>query len=325
MRKWQVTDRGEPIDVMAQTSGDLGPIGPGELRIRVAACGIGLPDVLMCRGTYPLSPPQPFTPGQEFAGTVVEVGPGVATPIGMRLMGVAAFMVGRGSFAQECTTYEPMSFPHPASMDDATAACFTIAYHTAYLALVRRAKLVTGETVLVHGGAGGTGAAAIQIARAFGATVIATASGAQKTALCHDWGAHHVVDITAQDFVSKVDRLTAGRGADIVFDPVGGDTFERSVDCIACEGRLLPIGFASGRWGGISPEILAFKNISIVGALGGGFERDIMLAMHAHLTALHAAGKLPSLIDSTIGFGDIAAGVQRVADRQVRGRLVAII
>jgi NADPH2:quinone reductase len=324
MRLWQVGGQGEPREVMRQAEGALGPIRPGELRIRVAASGIGLPDVLMCRGTYPLTPTLPFTPGQEFVGTVIETGAGVATPVGTRLMGVAAFTIGRGSFADECITYEAMTYPVGAAMDDPTAACFTIAYHTAYLALVRRAKLCTGETVLVHGGAGGTGMAAIQLAHALGATVIATAGSAEKAEICRAMGADFAVVSTAQDFVSFVDKTTGGSGADIVFDPVGGTFFERSVDCIAREGRLLPIGFASGRWGVVGVETLAFRNISIVGALGGGFERDEMLAVHETLLALHAAGRIAVRIDRQIDFSEIADGVQRVADRLVHGRVVAV-
>jgi NADPH2:quinone reductase len=324
MRMWRVTGKGEPSEVMREIEGEMEPIGPGELRIKIAASGLGLPDVLMCRGSYPLVPPLPFTPGQEFCGTVIETGPGVSTPVGTRLMGVAAFMLGRGAFADECKTYEMMTFPVPPGMDDATAATFTIAYHTGYLALARRAKLLEGETLLVHGGAGGTGFAAIQLGKALGARVIATAGGLEKTALCSDLGADLAIDHTAEDFVAAVKAATQGRGVDVVYDPVGGEMFERSVDCLALEGRLLPIGFACGRWGIVSPETLALKNISIVGALGGGFEREIMLAMHEHLTELFAAGTIRVLIDRRIGFSQIGEGVQIVADRKVRGRIVAI-
>ena len=325
VRRWQVEGQGEPIGVLRLGEGALGALRPGELRIRVAASGIGLPDVLMCRGTYPLAPSLPFTPGQEFVGTVIETGPGVATEVGTRLMGVAAFMIGHGSFADECITYEAMTFPVGPALDDASAACFTIGYHTAYLALVRRAKLCAGETVLVHGGAGGTGTAAIQLAHALGATVIATAGGAEKAEFCREMGANVVVDTSARDFVSVVEKHTGGRGADIVFDPVGGAVFERSVDCIAREGRLLPIGFACGRWGVVGVETLAFRNISIVGALSGGFERTEMLAVHETLLALHESGKIAVVIDQRIGFAEIAAGAQRVADRLVRGRIAAML
>jgi len=266
----------------------------------------------------------PFTPGQEFCGTVIAAGPGTEIAVGTRVMGVAAFMIGHGSFADICVTYEPMIYPAPPSMDDATAACFTIAYHTAYLALVRRAQFKEGEFVLVHGGAGGTGMAAIQLARALGARVIATASGPEKAAFCAGLGAELAIDLSARDFVSAVDKHTGGQGADIVFDPVGGTIFEKSVDCTAREGRLLPIGFAAGRWGVVGHDVLAMRNISIVGALGGGFEPEVMAAVHNTLVSLHAAGKITVPIDEKIAFTEIATGVQHVADRKVCGRLVAL-
>ena len=181
MRAWQVNGQGEPSEVMREVQIDLAAAGPGELIIKVAASALALPDVLLCRGVYPLTPPLPFTPGLEFVGTLTQAGPGVSTPIGTRLMGVAAFTMGTGAFADQCKTYEPMVYPVARGMDDADAAGFTIAYHTAYVGLVRRAKLQAGETVLVHGGAGGTGFAAIQLAKALGARVIATAGGPPKS------------------------------------------------------------------------------------------------------------------------------------------------
>ncbi|HLG88016.1 MAG TPA: NADPH:quinone oxidoreductase family protein [Alphaproteobacteria bacterium] len=324
MRAWRTIAVGEPRDVMQQTETELEPIGPGELRIRVAAAGLGFPDVLMCRGTYPLTPPLPFTSGQEFVGTVAEAGPGVTAPVGARLMGVSSFMAGRGSFAEECKTYEMMTFPAPATIPDADAASFTIAYHTGYIALARRAKLAEGETLLVHGGAGGTGFAAIQLGKALGAKVIATAGGADKAAFCRDLGADLVVDNSREDFVAAVNAETGGRGADVVFDPVGGELFERSVNCVALEGRLLPIGFACGRWGVVSPETLALKNIAMVGALGGGFDRAYMLSVHQKLMELYAKGAIRPVIDRRIGFSEIRDGVQALADRKVRGRAVAV-
>lgn len=324
MRAWRVTGQGEPKDVMQLAEVDLGPAGPGELVVKVAASGLALPDVLLCRGTYPLRPPPPFTPGLEFVGAVTEAGPGAETPIGTRIMGVAAFTMGAGSCADFCKTYDMMTFPAEPSMSDTEAAAFTIAYHTAYCALVRRAKAAEGETLLVHGGAGGTGFAAIQLGKALGMTVIATAGGADKVAVCRDLGADRAIDHTSEDWVAIANQETGGRGVDIVFDPVGGEMYEKSVGCIASEGRLLPIGFACGRWGVVSPETLALKNISAVGALGGGFPRDFMLGMHQHLLELYRAGKIRVMIDHTIGFDQIRDGVQWVADRKVKGRVVAL-
>jgi NADPH2:quinone reductase len=324
MRAWRVTGQGEPIEVMERAESELGEPGPGELVVKVAASALALPDVLMCRGVYPLTPPLPFTPGLECVGTVTAAGPGAMTPVGTRVMGVAAFTMGTGSFADYCKTYDMMIFPAEPTMDDGEAAAFTIAYHTAYCALVRRAKVVEGETLLVHGGAGGTGFAAIQLGKALGLTVLATAGGLEKVAQCRDLGADRAIDHTSEDWVAAVNAESGGRGVDVVFDPVGGEMYERSVDCMASEGRLLPIGFACGRWGVVSPQTLALKNISAVGALGGGFPRDFMLAMHQHLLELYREGKIRVLIDRRIGFEEIAEGVQFVADRKVKGRVVAL-
>lgn len=324
MKAWQVTGQGEPSQVIRQVDAELSAIGPGELHVQVAASAIGFPDVLMCRGTYPLTPPLPFTPGQEFVGTVIAAGPGTTLPVGTRVMGVAAFMMGQGAFAQQCKTYESMIFPVESAIDDADAAAFTIAYHTAYIGLVRRARLQAGETVLVHGGAGGTGFAAIQLAKALGARVIATAGGADKVATCRELGADVAIDYSSTDFSAEVNKATSGRGVDVVFDPVGGETFENSINCLAHEGRLLPIGFACGRWGEISPALLAFKNASIVGVIAGGFEREYMVSMHRELLDLHAHGKIRVAIDRRIGFDGIGAGLQALAERKVRGRVVAI-
>jgi NADPH:quinone reductase len=324
MRAWQVKAQGEPADVIEEVDVGLSPPGPHELQVRVIASTLALPDVLLCRGLYRLLPPVPFTPGLEFVGTVVAVGSDVTTPIGAKVMGVSSFFMGNGAFADECKAYEAAVFPVPAGMSDVDAAGFTIAYHTAYFGLVRRAKLQAGETVLVHGAAGGTGFAAIMLAKALGARVIATAGGAERAAACLELGADVAIDHTAVDFVDAVNRATNGRGADIVFDPVGGETFERSADCTAPEGRLLPIGFASGRWGTLESSVLTRKNISIVGVMPAGFAREEMLSMHDALSELYNKGAIKMLIDRTIGFADIRNSLQDIADRKTRGRIVAI-
>lgn len=324
MRAWQVTGKGEPRDVMSVATRELEPAGPGEMKIRVRGAALAFPDVLMCRALYPLTPPVPFTPGQEFVGEVTAVGEGVTTPVGAKIMGVTAFMIGCGSFAEECKTQEHMTFPVGAGMSDAEAAVFTIQYHTAYISLKRRAKLAAGETLLVHGAAGGTGAAAMQIGKALGARVIATAGGAQKVAACRDMGADLAIDYAKDDFVAAVNDATGGRGADVVFDPVGGEIFEKSMHCLALEGRILPIGFACGRWGAVRPEQLVFKNASVVGAMPGMFPRDQMLAMHDEVLKLYAKGTIKVFLDKTIGFDGIRDGVQDLADRKVLGRIAAV-
>jgi NADPH:quinone reductase len=324
MRAWQVSGQGEPRDVMRIASAELpSPLGKGELTIRVHGAALGFPDVLMCRGIYPLTPALPFTPGQEFFGEVIATGAGTTVPVGTRVMGITAFMLGHGSFAEECRTQESMTFRVPEGLSAEKAAGFTIQFHTAYIGLKRRAKLAAGETLLVTGAAGGTGAAAIQMGKALGARVIAAAGGPDKAAACRAMGADLAIDYLAEDFADAVNAATDSRGADVVFDPVGGETFEKSLDCLAMEGRILPIGFASGKWGKVSPELFAFKNASLVGAIAGMFPRQDMLAMHEEILTLHAAGKLELFLDRVIAFDAIGEGLQDLADRKVRGRVVA--
>jgi NADPH:quinone reductase len=324
MRAWRVSGRGEPRDVMRIASAELPtPLGKGELTIRVRGAALGFPDVLMCRGIYPLTPALPFTPGQEFFGEVIAAGADTTTPVGARVMGISAFMLGHGSFAEECRTQESMTFRVPEGMSAEKAAGFTIQFHTAYIGLKRRAKLAAGETLLVTGAAGGTGAAAIQMGKALGARVIAAAGGPDKAAACRAMGADLAIDYLAEDLAAAVNAATDSRGADVVFDPVGGETFEKSLDCLAREGRILPIGFASGKWGRVSPELFAFKNASLVGAIAGMFPRQDMLAMHDEILVLHAAGKLELFLDRVIAFDAIGEGLQDLADRKVRGRVVA--
>jgi NADPH2:quinone reductase len=324
MRAWCVERPGEPREVLELKTVAAPEPAAGELIVRVAASALALPDVMLCRGVYPLAPPRPFTPGLEYVGVVTRAGEGTTIPVGARVMGVSAFLTGRGAFAEECKAFERAAYPVAEGMSDAEAAVFTIAYHTAYVGLVRRARLQPGETVLVHGGAGGVGFAAIQLAKALGGRVIATAGGAEKAATCRAQGADVAIDHQAQDWVQAVNAATDGRGADIVYDPVGGETFERSVECLATEGRLLPIGFASGRRGEVSSEILNRKNASLVGVLGGGFPRDQMLAMQEALVKLYRKGAIKVLVDHAIGFSEIPDGLQALVERKVRGRIVAI-
>ena len=179
MRAWQVVGAGEPRAALALGEVALGPPPPGMLRVRVEACGLGLPDVFMCRGSYALTPKTPFTPGQELAGVVLEAGQGARARVGARVMAVSAFFLGHGGFAEEAWALDDFCFPVPGDMPVDEAAAFLIPYHTAWVGLVRRGALRAGETLLVIGGAGGTGSAAIQLGRAIGARVIATARGAR--------------------------------------------------------------------------------------------------------------------------------------------------
>jgi NADPH2:quinone reductase len=322
MRAWTIVAKGEPLNVLELQERMLPPPDIGRLAIRVIASGLALPDVAMCRGTYSLTPDTPFTPGLDFVGTVIAAGPETSTPIGSKVMGVSAFHIGYGSLAQECLAREGAVYPVPEGMDDDVAAAFTIAYQTAYVGLVWRGQLSAGETVLVHGATGGTGAAAVRLAKAKGAMVIATAGTAEKVASCLAAGADIAIDYNASDFVGEVMTVTDGRGVDIVYDPVGGEVFERSVECTARHGRLLPIGSASGRWGLVSSSEFTRRNVSVVGVMPAGYPREAMLKMHEELSDLYRAGRIPAPIDRIVGFDDAPQHLQAMADRTVKGRVV---
>src|SRR6187549_3202021 len=189
MRAWQVTGAGDPSQVLAIGEVTLASPPPGFIRVRVESCGVGLPDVFMCRGSYALTPKKPFTPGQELAGVVLEAGQGARSKVGTRVMAVSGFYLGHGGFAEEAWANDEFCFPVPDDMSSDEGAAFLIPYHTAYVGLVRRGGLRAGETLLVLGGAGGTGSAAIQLGVALGARVIATARGEERQEFCRTLGA----------------------------------------------------------------------------------------------------------------------------------------
>ena len=317
---------GRTLAVMSQTDKELGEVGPGELHIQVAASAIGFPDVLMCRGTYPLTPSLPFTPGQEFVGTVTEAGPGTTLPVGTRVMGVSAFMLGQGRVCRAVAKpTNKMIFPVTTAINDVDAAAFTIAYHTAYIGLVRRAKLIAGETVLVHGGAGGTGFAAIQLAKALGATVIATAGGGPKKWHAVASWAPMSPSITTAPISPQ--RLTKQRGGAVSIScsirsaatcsRTRSTAWPMKVDCYR---SVLPAGAGARS----RRRCWCLRTRRIVGVIAGGFERDFMLSMHNELLDLHAKGAINVAIDRTIGFAGIRDGMQDLADRKVVGRVVAV-
>ncbi|NND68919.1 MAG: NADPH:quinone oxidoreductase family protein [Halioglobus sp.] len=322
MKAWIVSDIGAPQEVIAPGEREQPVPGPGEALLKVGAAGLGLPDVLMCRGKYAMSPPLPFVPGQEVAGEVVAVGENCSYAVGERVMGVTAFYHGHGSFAEYCIAPDFSLYPIPHGMDDNRAAGFTIPYHTAWVGLVERGALAEGEVLLVHGAAGGSGAAAIHLGKALGATVIATASSADKLAYAAAQGADHCINYADADFVAAVNEITAGRGADVVYDPVGGATYERSLECIASGGRLLAIGYASGRWGVADGRTLVARNASAIGVYVGAYGHEQMQGCHAALVELCAAGRLDPAPETVIGFDELGEYLERLAGRRALGKVV---
>jgi NADPH2:quinone reductase len=324
MKAWQIQQLGEPGAVLALADVEDPRPGAGQILVRVLATPANFPDVLMCRGTYQVRPDLPFTPGVELCGEVLEVGRGVTSvSIGDRVIGAAALPYG--GFAERALMNVGTTFAAPPELDHAEAASLYIGYQTGWFGLRRRANLREGEVLLVHAAAGGVGSAAVQLGKAMGATVIGVVGGSRKRTVAEKLGADLVVDRHEEDFVAVVKAATDGRGADVVYDPVGGDTYRRSTKCIAFEGRILLVGFAGGE---IQEEALnhaLVKTYSIVGLHWGLYnERNpgAVLECHEELSALVADGRIRPVVGERIALPEVAAGLQRLADGETVGRTV---
>jgi NADPH:quinone reductase and related Zn-dependent oxidoreductases len=325
MKAWRVHELGEPEAVLRLDDVEALVPGPKEVVIDVAAASLNFPDVLMCRGEYQVKPPLPFTPGAEVAGTVVELGDGAdASLLGRRVIAIPRF--GLGGFTQQTVSPTSTVFPIPDTLDDAAASALHVTYQTGHVALHRRAHLQAGETLLVHAGAGGVGSAAIQLGLAAGARVVATAGGAEKVQVCRDLGAELAIDYRAGDFVDAVKEFTDGRGADVIYDPVGGDTYDRSTKCIAFEGRILIIGFTGGRFADARTNHILIKNYAVVGVHWGLYnlmQPKFVHETHAELMRLHAAGQIAPLISREIPMTEVPSALASLATRGTWGKIVA--
>lgn len=314
---------GEPRDVLGANDVAVPEPGPGQVRVQVLAAPANFPDVLLCRGLYQQRPPLPFTPGVEVCGDVLEVGADVRdVSTGDRVIGTC--VLPNGSFAEEALLNAAVTFPAPRELDDAASSAFLIAYQTGWFALHRRARIEAGETLLVHAAAGGVGSAAVQLGKAAGATVIGVVGGATKAAVAADLGADVVIDRKAQDVVAVVKDVTGGHGADVVFDPVGGQAYEQSTRCVAFDGRIIVVGFASGAIPQPQLSHALVKNYSILGLHWGLYaERDpaSVRAAQVELDRLAEAGAVKPLVSETVGFDDIPLMVQRLADGATVGRV----
>jgi len=302
---------------------DPPPPGPGELQVRIAARGVQYVDVLMLAGKYQFRPDPPFIPGSEAAGHVVAVGPDVdGFTVGDAVMSrhvLGALAELGNARAELCDTV-------PAGLTMAQAGVFRGAYTTAYHALIQRGRLTKGESVLVHGAAGGIGIAAIQVAKAFGATVIATAGSEEKRAACLEEGADYAIDYRS-GFTEQVKHLTGGRGVDIVYDPIGDKVAEESLRCLAWCGRLLIIGFLGGGPTNIRSNYLLIKGIDVVGVRIGGLNEAnpaLAIANMKALLALAEQGKLRPRISRTYRLDQAAEALQAVIDRLVIGKAVLL-
>jgi len=324
VRALRVHELGEPGAVLRLEEIPEPEPRPGGVRVVVAAGALNFPDVLICRGGYQVKPPLPFTPGAEVAGTVTALGAGVDPALlGRRVIAVPDF--GPGGFTEVTLARASQVFPIPDSLPDVEAAALHVTYQTGQLALHRRAGIEPGETLLVHAGAGGVGSAAIQLGLAAGARVIATAGGPEKVAILRELGAEIAIDYRSEDFVEIVKDATGGEGADVIFDPVGGDTFDRSRKCIAFEGRILVIGFTSGRIPDAPANHALVKNYSVVGVHWGLYNSKDPARVHAihdELVDLHARGAIRPQVSEVIGLAEVPAALERLATRGTTGKVV---
>ena len=298
--------------------------GAGEVRIEVRAAGVNFPDVLLSRGKYQFKPSVPFSPGGEVAGVVAAVGAGVAgVAVGDR---VAASMIS-GGFAEQVVVPEAAVVPLPAGVSFEAGAASLITYGTTLHALVDRARLGAGETLLVLGAAGGVGVAAIELGKALGARVIAAASTEEKTAFCREKGADEVICYGKEDLKERVKALTGGEGANVVYDPVGGELTEAALRATAWEGRLLVVGFASGPIPRVPMNLVLLKGCQILGVFWGAFAAREPAKNRANLGQCLRwieEGKLRPHLDAVLPFSRATEALERLEGRAVRGKVVLV-
>ncbi len=296
--------------------------GPGEVKVRVHACGVNFPDILMMAGKYQSKPDMPFSPGGEVSGQIVGIGDGVeGLQTGQRILGMA----GHGGMAEEICLPAVAVVPIPENMDYETAAGFILTYGTSYHALKQRARLQPGETLLVLGAAGGVGLAAVELGRLMGARVIAAASTAEKLELAGEYGATEFINYTTENLKDRVKELTGGRGADVIYDPVGGELFDQCMRSIAWKGRVLVIGFASGEIPKVPVNLALLKGCEIVGVFWGAFtqrEPEAHRENTRELLEFVAAGKLKPHISATFPLEQAGEALAVLAERKALGKVI---
>jgi NADPH2:quinone reductase len=326
VKAWRVHENGEPREAMRLDEVPAPEPGPGEVLLRVLAANVNFPDAMLCRGQYQIRPPLPFTPGVELCGRVEALGEGV-TGLDSAARVITPAALPGGAFAQYAVVPAAGVLPAPEALDDAEAAALHIGYQTGWFALHRRAAIRPGETLLVHAAAGGVGSAAVQLGKAAGATVIGVVGGPEKVKTARELGADIVVDRRSEDFVAVVKEATAGRGANVVYDPVGGEAYAKSTKCIAFEGRIVVVGFTSGTVPAPGLNHVLVKNYAILGLHWGLYNtHDPVAVRHAHdeLSRLAAEGAVRPHVTERLPLSGAADAVQRVADGTTTGRLVVL-
>jgi NADPH2:quinone reductase len=324
MKAWRVSQWCEPEQMRFEDIPMPEP-GPGEVRIRNRAAALNFFDILLIAGKYQTKPPFPFTPGSEVAGYIDATGPGVTgfSP-GDRVQAMAT----SGSYSEYSIAPAARTFRVPNRMGFEEAAAMIVIYQTSYFALARRTTVGEGEWLLVHAAAGGVGLSAMQIGRAFGARVIATAGSDEKLKFCLKQGAEHALSYRDEGWAEQVKKITGGRGADIIYDPVGGAIFDLSTRCIAPEGRLLVVGFAGGQIPSVAANRVLLKNMSVIGVYWGGYlERkpEFMAEAQAELLSLYEAGKIKPVVSRTYPLADAPIAMRALAGRETYAKVVLTI
>ncbi len=321
MRAWVVREFGEPADVLRLAELPDPQPGPNQVLIRVHAAACNFFDILICQGRYQVKPDLPFVLGAEVAGEVVAVGDGASGQVGDRVISYAL----TGGYAELVAVEESQVRPWPAGMTPGQAAGMFITYQTGYCALHHRAGLQPGETLLVHAAASGVGTAAVQLGKAAGAAVIGTAGGPRKCAAVAALGADEVIDYSKSDVVHAVRAHTGGRGADVIFDPVGGDVFDASRRVVAFEGRILVIGFTAGRFADAPTNHVLIKNYSVVGVHWGRYTElapALVDEWQRALADLWASRKIDPVVGAELPLADAPGALQRLAARDTVGKIV---
>ena len=296
----------------------------GEVRVAIRAASLNFPDLLIVQNKYQMKPALPFVPGSEYAGVIDAVGDGVTQ---LKVGDAAAAFGGTGGFGTHACVNAALVLPLPPGFAFDDAAAFILTYGTTHHALLDRAQLKAGETLLVLGAAGGVGTAAIQIAKAAGARVIAAASSAEKCALCVRLGADASIDYGSANLREELKRLTDGKGPDVVYDPVGGELAEPVFRSIAWRGRYLVVGFAAGGIPALPWNLALLKGASIVGVFWGDFARREPKANAralAELAQWYAQGKVKPVIDQRLPMRELPAAFERMGTRKVQGKLVLV-
>jgi len=315
-----------PVGVDALTWKEIPTPSPkeGEVLIEIKAASLNFPDLLIVQNKYQMKPALPFVPGSEYAGVVQAVGPGVTH---LRVGQHVACLSGTGGFGSHTLAPVALCMPLPKGFSFVDAAAFIMTYATSHHALVDRAQLKTGETVLVLGAAGGVGTAAIQIAKAMGAKVIAAASTDEKCELCKSIGADTTINYSRDNLRDAIKTLTDGKGPDVIYDPVGGDYAEPAFRSIAWRGRYLVVGFASGPIPSLPMNLMLLKGASVVGVFWGDFakrEPKANQAMMMELAQWYGQGKIKPVIDRTMPMAELKAAYAHMGSRHVKGKLVMV-